>query len=225
MAVDRNSPDAAGSSREDRPRFGRALVLCLVATAALTALDLGTKEWALSALSEARPGTGAPACEPDEHGRTFMQRMRAESVVLVDGYLELRYAENCGAAFGILRDSATWIRRIVFGAAAGIASIALLVMFVRGRGGPLFAASVPFIVSGALGNLVDRVRHGYVVDFIRFHLQERWEWPTFNVADVTITVGVALLLIDGLREGRSNPREKTATTGSGGRPTASEHRG
>jgi signal peptidase II len=75
---------------------------------------------------------------------------------------------------------------------------ALLFMFVTGTGGKLFAWSVPLIVSGALGNLVDRVRLGYVVDFIRFHLQEGWEWPTFNVADSTITVGVALLLLDGL---------------------------
>lgn len=219
MAENRNPH---GATHEETPRFGRALVLCLVATAALTALDLGSKEWALDALSEARPGTAPPACEPDEHGRTFMQRMRSDAVVLVDGYLELRYAENCGAAFGILRDSPTWVRRVVFGSAAGIASIALLLMFVRGRGGRLFAAAVPFIVSGALGNLVDRVRHGYVVDFIRFHLQERWEWPTFNIADAAITVGVVLLLLDGLREGRASQTERSGTPGPNERAAAPE---
>jgi signal peptidase II len=55
-------------------------------------------------------------------------------------------------------------------------------------------------VSGAVGNLFDRVRHGYVVDFIRFHVHDKFEWPTFNVADITIVIGVGLLLLDGMRK-------------------------
>jgi signal peptidase II len=65
---------------------------------------------------------------------------------------------------------------------------------------------VPLIVSGALGNLFDRVRYGYVVDFIRFHWRGEWDYPTFNVADVGISVGVALLIIDGFLEGRAEKR-------------------
>ena len=80
------------------------------------------------------------------------------------------------------------------------------------------------IVSGALGNLIDRVRYGYVVDFIRFHLQDGWEWPTFNIADCGITVGVILLVLDGFREGRAEakepkakePKAKPAAESSGG---------
>jgi signal peptidase II len=60
-------------------------------------------------------------------------------------------------------------------------------------------------VSGALGNMVDRVRLGYVVDFIHFHVYDSFEWPTFNVADSTITIGVALLLLDGLRKPAEAP--------------------
>lgn len=183
-------------------RSMRALAICIVGAVMLTALDLGTKQWALETLSTERFGEPPPVCEPDEHGYVTMQRSRGSSVVLVEGYLELQYAENCGAAFGLMRQAPMWIRRAIFGLAAVIASIALLYMFVKGRGGVLFAWSVPFIVSGALGNLVDRLRLGYVVDFIRFHLENRWEWPTFNVADAAITVGVALLLLDGIREGR-----------------------
>ena len=59
---------------------------------------------------------------------------------------------------------------------------------------------VPLIVAGAIGNLVDRVRFGYVVDFIRFHLNDQWAYPTFNVADAWITIGDVLILIDGFRE-------------------------
>jgi signal peptidase II len=179
-------------------RNTQAIFLCLVATAVLTAADLWSKHWAQGELSRERPGGAHAVCEPDANGYYSMQRLRSGAVVLVDGYLELRYAENCGAAFGMLNESPKWLRVLVFMSAGAIAVGALLFMFVSGTGGKLFAWSVPLIVSGAVGNLVDRVRLGYVVDFIRFHLQEGWEWPTFNVADSTITVGVALLLLDGL---------------------------
>ena len=170
----------------------------MVATALLTVADLWSKHWAQAELSRERATPSHGVCEPDPQGYYSMQRVRSRSVVLVDGYLEFRYAENCGAAFGMLNESPKWIRIAVFMSAGAVAVGALLFMFIAGTGGKLFAWSVPLIVSGALGNLVDRVRLGYVVDFIRFHLQEGWEWPTFNVADSTITVGVALLLLDGL---------------------------
>jgi len=186
-----------------------------MATIALLAADLGSKAWAEGALSTERFGDPPPVCEPDEFGRVATQRVRTESVVLVEGYLMMRYAENCGAAFGLLRDAPPMARKAVFGLAAAAASIVLFVMFIRGRGHTLFAWSVPMIVSGALGNLVDRVRYGYVVDFIRFHLQDGWEWPTFNIADCGITVGVVLLVLDGFRESREEKaREKLAEEGA-----------
>ncbi|MFW6066695.1 MAG: signal peptidase II [Myxococcota bacterium] len=188
--------------RATERRSTRAVVVCLAAIATLIALDLWSKQWALDVLSSERPGSAPPVCEPNELGHVLYQRVREEAVELVPGYLELRYAENCGAAFGLMREAPGLVRRVVFGVAAVLASAALLWMFWRGRGGPMFAWSVPFIVSGAIGNLVDRARLGYVVDFIRFHVHDSWEWPTFNVADAAITVGVVLLLLDGLREGR-----------------------
>ncbi len=206
-----------GAAPADTPRSRKALAFCLAATAALTVADLWSKSWALETLSAERIGREQPVCEVDEHGFTTMQRGRGEPIVLADDWLELRYAENCGAAFGLLRDASATLRHAVFGLAAIAASVALLLMFARGRGGVAFAVAVPFIVSGAIGNLVDRIRYGYVVDFIRVHWDREilWmrEWPTFNVADITITIGVVLLLIDGWLEGR---RQKPATPkGSG----------
>jgi signal peptidase II len=176
----------------------------LAATALLTTLDLWTKDLAQDALSRARSSEPREACTPDEQGYYSMQRVRDGVHVIVDNYLELRYAENCGAAFGMLNESPRWLRAVVFLSAGVVAVGALFWMFITGTGGQLFAWSVPLIVSGALGNLIDRVRLGYVIDFIRFHLQDTWEWPTFNVADSTITVGVALLLLDGLRQRSSS---------------------
>ncbi len=176
-------------------RSNRAIAFCLLGTLALLGADLATKQWASDTLSEVRPGTPPPICAGEG-----MQHFRKPGVVLVDGYLELQYAENCGAAFGLLQDAGDWVRRVIFGFAAAAAAIALFWMFIVGKGGRFFAWSVPFVVSGALGNLFDRVRLGYVVDFIRFHVHDSFEYPTFNVADITIVVGVALLILDGMRK-------------------------
>ncbi|HEY8430203.1 MAG TPA: signal peptidase II [Sandaracinaceae bacterium] len=175
-------------------RTPRALAICIAATVALLAADLATKEWATETLSAERPGPAPPVCQ----GR--MQRLHRPDIVIIDGIFELQYAENCGAAFGIGNDWSLTTRRIVFIPAAVLAAVGLLWMFARGTGGPLFAWSVPFVVSGAVGNLVDRIRYGYVVDFIRIHWYDEWNYPTFNVADIAIVVGVALLLLDGMRK-------------------------
>jgi len=191
------------------PRSRKALLLCLVASAVLTAADLGTKHWALGRLSQPSSHGSDPACEPDEYGRIRQQRTQRPPVVLIDNYLEFRYAENCGAAFGFMRDMPSLVRKGVFYIAAFGAVVLLLWMFVTGRGGTLFAWSVPLIIGGAIGNFVDRVRFGYVVDFIRFHLNDQWAYPTFNIADAWITIGVALILIDGFFDGKRE-RERAA---------------
>jgi len=197
-------------------RSNKAIILAAVATLALIGLDLWTKHWATENLSVEHPGTPPEVCA--EPGRN--QRLRGESVELVEGIMELSYAENCGAAFGLLNDSPSWIRRIVFGIAAVAAAVFLSMFFVRGKGGALFAWSVPLVVSGAVGNLADRARLGYVVDFIRVHYEhevnlifttwDRFEYPTFNVADITITIGVVLLILDGIVEERKLKRAKNA---------------
>lgn len=190
-----------------QPRSVKALVLCMVAIAVLTGADLGSKHWALERLSQPSPFGAVPVCSTDSFGRIQPQRVQKPPIVLIEGYLEFRYAENCGAAFGFMRDMPTEVRKGVFYVAAAGAVILLLGMFVTGRGGALLAVSVPMIIAGALGNFVDRVRLGYVVDFVRFHIHDSWAYPTFNVADAWITIGVALILIEGFIDGR---REKRA---------------
>lgn len=203
---------AANATTEAKPvlvrRSTQAIVVCAVATLALIALDLWTKDLAVESLSRSRIGDPPEVCA--DGGVRGMQRFPGEPYVIVEDYLELRYAENCGAAFGLLDDAPRELRRVVFGAAGVLATVFLFVLFVRGSGGTLFAYSVPLIVSGAVGNLVDRARLEYVVDFIRFHVADSWEYPTFNVADITITVGVALLVIDGFMEERAAKQAKDA---------------
>ena len=193
----------AASSQPSTWRRPKAVVLCLIALGLFTWLDLWTKDIAQAELSREPLTPPSEVCVPDDGGRVFMQRMQTPPAVLVPGYLELRYAENCGAAFGVLDRGPAWLRLALFAPAAIAATVGLLWLFVTGYGGTLFAISVPLIASGALGNLVDRLRFGYVVDFIRFHVQDSFAWPTFNIADATITVGVVLLFIESLRTPRT----------------------
>ena len=185
------------SQRTVARRSLASLGVCLVALLVLTWADLGTKDWALDKLSRQPAVEPGPVCMANADGITYFQRLPTPPLVLIDDYLEFRYAENCGAAFGVLNHSPAWLRLLLFAPAASAAVIGLLWLFWSGYGGRLFALSVPLIASGALGNLVDRFRLGYVVDFIRFHVQDAFVYPTFNVADITITVGAALLLIEG----------------------------
>jgi len=203
------SEDAPKKPRASR-RSPKAITACLVALAACTWLDLWSKDVAQASLSRAPLAPPGEVCVPDDSGRVFMQRLQTPAIVLVPNYLELRYAENCGAAFGVLDRGPSWMRLLLFGPAAVAATLGLLWLFATGYGGRLFAVSVPLIASGALGNLIDRFRLGYVIDFIRFHVHESFVWPTFNIADSTITIGVALLLIEGLLDPRRRSESKPA---------------
>jgi signal peptidase II len=192
------------------PRSKQAIAICAAVTIALIAADLGSKYWATDALSvPLADGTMCPRervvgerCRRPMCSELPEARREGSDCLnpLVGEYLEFRYAENTGAAFGIGRDWPTGLRVAVFGIAALAAAIGLMWMFVTGRGGVYFAYSVPLVVSGAVGNLVDRARLNHVVDFIRFHVADKWEYPTFNVADITIVIGVGLMLLDGWRK-------------------------
>ena len=200
---------ASNTKRMPNRRSAQAFALCLGFTALFTWLDLWTKDLAAAALP----------CDPAtvESCRRIPNKPESRSggIVLVPGYLDLSYAENRGAAFGVLREAPDWVRASLFTATATAFSVVLLWLFAKNHGGRLFAWSVPLIISGALGNMVDRWRLGYVVDFIRFHLHDGWEWPTFNVADITIAVGFAFLLIDGMRTPRTHDADKDQADSTG----------
>lgn len=109
--------------------------------------------------------------------------------------LTLRY--NHGAAFSFLHDQSGW-QRWFFTVIATLASIALIVWISRiGRikEKTMEAAGLSLVLSGALGNLIDRVAYGYVVDFLEAHWQEHY-WPAFNVADSAICIGAGLIILD-----------------------------
>jgi signal peptidase II len=213
MANDESTNDRSTDTQASVRRGERAIALCVGVALLLLALDLGSKAWAEEALSTARGGESPEVCSVDDHGLVRYQRLTGPPVSLVDDVLELQYAENCFAAFGLFHQAPVLARRVIFGLAALIAVALLMALFVRGSGGPYFAASVPLVIAGALGNFWGRASSGYVVDFLHFHYERpilwmhRFDYPNFNVADITIAIGVALMLFDGLRDGRAALRD------------------
>ena len=124
-----------------------------------------------------------------------MQRFRLyESVTVIPGFFNLTYVRNKGAAFGILAGmEGAW--RTVFFIAISLVALSVLMVLVRKTGARLTLLSYALISGGALGNLIDRVRYGEVVDFVEWYYRS-FHWPAFNVADSAITVGVGLLVIE-----------------------------
>jgi signal peptidase II len=114
--------------------------------------------------------------------------------------LELMRLHNEGAAFSFLSTAGGWQRWVFIG--LGVAVSAGILVWLRrlpAKGQTLLAAGLSLILGGALGNVIDRVLYGYVIDFIRVHYEDYY-FPAFNVADSAISVGAALIILDNLLE-------------------------
>ena len=119
------------------------------------------------------------------------------------GFFNMVLVYNKGAAFSFLSDAAGWQTPLLIGFA--LVAIGIVgTLLVRSPGRRLLCSGLALILGGALGNLIDRLRYGQVVDFLDFHAGA-WHWPAFNVADSAITLGAALLIIEGFvhHEGRA----------------------
>jgi signal peptidase II len=118
-----------------------------------------------------------------------------EQQKVIPGFFDLVYVTNTGAAFGFLAGNRSWLRQVFF---VGVAIVALVVIvYAYGhlrKQSKIFAYSLGLIGGGAMGNLIDRLRFGSVVDFLDFYLGSH-HWPAFNAADSAITVGVGLFLL------------------------------
>jgi len=118
-----------------------------------------------------------------------------DDLVILKGFLDLVYTENKGIAFGQLQEGGAF-GRWFFVVLAIAAAIAVVYYFLRTpRNDDRFLGGCALLLAGILGNLTDRIRLGYVVDFIVLHAGD-YHWPTFNVADASITLGALLLAYD-----------------------------
>jgi signal peptidase II len=135
-----------------------------------------------------------------------------ETREVIDGLVRLTYVRNRGAAFGVLSDAELPNQAFLF------AAVSLLALFAIGvyawrlpTASRLPRLGLALIIGGALGNLIDRIRLGYVIDFVDVYWRTH-HWPAFNVADSCISIGVCLLILDMLR----SPRPSAAAQESGG---------
>jgi len=144
----------------------------LLVSALVVVLDMWTKDIASESLTLYRP-------------------------VELTSWLNLTLAHNYGAAFSFLSDAGGWQRWLFTGLALVVTGVLLVWLLRLPATDKLTAAALALIIGGAIGNLADRIEHGYVVDFIDVYYRD-WHWPAFNLADSAITCGVILLLLDGL---------------------------
>jgi len=181
-------------ARNPAPAYHPSYVfLAVVSTVALVA-DLGTKLWAERRLDG-----------PDAY---------FHPVELIKGNLDFMLAKNRGGAWGLLQDTPEYVRRPFFLLVSALA-ITFIVSLYR-RLSPTQRAlrwGLPLVLGGALGNLVDRIRYSHVIDFIHAHM--KWggrdhSWPTFNVADIAICIGVGLMAID-MFGGKQKPKPSDAS--------------
>jgi signal peptidase II len=128
--------------------------------------------------------------------------LRLGEVREITGFFNLVLAHNRGAAFSFLSEAGGWQRALFIGIAV-LATAVIVVMLVRHSSERLFSAGLALILGGALGNLWDRIALGHVVDFLDFHALG-WHFWAFNLADSAISVGAALLILDGLRSAGSS---------------------
>jgi signal peptidase II len=167
-----------------QPSRNRLTRLGLIALAVVLAADQASKWWILEGLR--LPDLGRVDLLP---------------------VLSLTFVQNQGVTFGLFKAGGGWGPLLL--AAVAVAIVAALGLWLRRAESRLVAVSLGAIAGGAVGNIADRVRFGWVVDFIHLHVGG-WSWYVFNVADAAIVCGVAALVLDGLRGRPADRRDHVA---------------
>jgi len=192
------------------PGFWRRYRVFLGIVLGILLVDQATKFWAVDSLTEGFQGLSGFSAkakkflndvpEPGHQGYHYRPRAGAQ-VEVVDDYLRFAYAENTGAAFSLFADWPEKRRRWFFHIISMVAVVFVLYLQralpkVASRKEVWIRLGLPLVLGGALGNYIDRLARGFVVDFIQAHWQNKMSWPTFNIADMAISVGMACVILD-----------------------------
>jgi signal peptidase II len=158
-----------------RPRPNALIWLLL--SAAIIIADQWSKAWVLSSLPEYEP------------------------VVVIEGFWNWYRTYNTGAAFSFLSDAGGWQLWFFTALAVGISGLMAYWMWGTARGAWRSAVPYALVIGGAIGNVIDRLMHGHVVDFIQWHIGDHY-WPSFNIADSAIVLGAVGIALFGLFDGK-----------------------
>jgi signal peptidase II len=127
--------------------------------------------------------------------------MQLYQSIAIMPYFNLTYVHNTGAAFSFLSEAGGW-QRWFFAGLALVISVVIAVWLSRLKPHEtLLAVALSLVLGGAIGNLIDRLAYGYVIDFLDVYYQT-WHWPAFNIADSAITLGVILMLVESFGLGK-----------------------
>lgn len=130
-----------------------------------------------------------------------------ESTAVIENFFNITYVRNSGAAFGFLHDSPPMFREIFFLSIPPIAMIFILSLFKTVKEDQRWQIwALSSIFGGAIGNYIDRLQYRYVIDFLDFHIQNKYSWPAFNVADMAIVGGVGVLMVLYFQESKMNKK-------------------
>ncbi len=168
------------------PRTKASTAFLVIVTVVSLVADLATKGWAKGKLSN---------FDPKAHG--------LRRIEVIKGHVDFIFAQNPGGAWSFLRGLPDSLRRPFFLVVSAAAIVFIITIYQRiNQDQKMMKWGLPLALGGAMGNLADRIRYGWVVDFIDVSM--RWggrdhHWPTFNVADIAIVIGVGLMAIDMLR--------------------------
>jgi signal peptidase II len=148
-------------------------------------------------------------------GATGYHYAPTDPLTIAPSFLRLRYAENPGAAFGLFRNLPEHLRGPLFHLVS-IGAVILIIYYYRQLTGAQIERwakwGLPLVFGGALGNYLDRLARGFVIDFIEAHWFDKAYWPAFNVADSAICIGVGLLVVDSFVRKESKTPARTTTS-------------
>jgi len=181
------------------------LLLAALVVCGVTGCDQGTKLHAVGSLTDAFVATTSVA-QKVERFLTRAHPRPTRVVEVLPGLWDFRYIENTGAAFNFLRTAPRWYATPLLLLLPLLAMAFLGRMVWKSRDRWLWLGAA-VLLGGGLGNALDRVRLGYVIDFVHWHWGQRFDWPVFNVADAAVAVGIGLLL---WRMGRDTRRATPA---------------
>lgn len=200
----------------------RRYLLFIFVVLGVVLLDQWTKFLAVDALTvhfDEPQGVGAELralySDPPPLTRGFHYAPRGK-VEVFENFLRFRYAENPGAAWGLFRNLPPHIRGPLFHVIS-IAAIALITWYFSkltgARDEKWAIIGLPLVLGGAIGNYIDRIARAFVIDFIEAHWFDRAHWPSFNVADMAICIGVGCLIIDAIVRREEKPVSASTSDG------------
>jgi signal peptidase II len=183
---------------------GKPFISLIIILIASVVIDQGTKKWAHRALLDPEFHVETDQYPVCGNMSEALRRERfvaghRETVPVIDGFFNLRYVENCASAFGVMNRVPESFRFPFFLVISILALAFIPYLYVKTPPDQqLMLYGLPFILGGAVGNLIDRLVTRYVIDFIEWYIkiggQDR-HWPTFNIADAAIVIGIGLMIL------------------------------